>query len=88
MIDRNHSLSVTRQAKLVDVSRSSVYSRPRPVSQADVDLMHRLDELHLDRPFMGARMLRDQLDRAGIKVGRRHIGTLMKRMSIEVAPLV
>ncbi len=45
--------------------------------------MHRLDELHLKRPFMGAPMLRDQLDRAGIKVGRRHVGTLMKGMSIE-----
>ena len=45
--------------------------------------MRRLDELHLERPFMGTRMLRDQLDRAGIKVGRRHVGTLMKRMGIE-----
>jgi putative transposase len=42
--------------------------------------MRRIDELHLEHPFMGARMLRDQLNRAGIKVGRRHVGTLMKRM--------
>ena len=74
---------MTRQAKLVGISRSSLYYRPRPVAKADLDLMRRLDELHLERPFMGARMLRDQLDRAGIKVGRRRVGTLMKRMGIE-----
>ena len=45
--------------------------------------MRRIDELHLEHPFMGARMLRDQLDRAGIKVGRRHVCTVMKRMGIE-----
>ena len=45
--------------------------------------MHRLDGLHLEHPFMGARMLRDQLVRAGIAVGHRHAGALMKRMGIE-----
>jgi len=74
---------LARQAKLVGISRSSFYYRTRPVAKADLDLMRRLDELHLERPFMGTRMLRDQLDRAGIKVGRRHVGTLMKRMGIE-----
>ena len=83
MIDRNHELSVTRQAKLLDVSRGSVYYLPKPVSEADLALMRRLDELHLKHPFMGARMLRDQLELAGIHVGRRHIGTLMRRMGIE-----
>jgi putative transposase len=83
MIDRNHELSVARQAKLLDVSRGSVYYLPKPVSEADLALMRRLDELHLKHPFMGARMLRDQLELAGIHVGRRHIGTLMRRMGIE-----
>ena len=45
--------------------------------------MRRLDELHLEHPFMGARMLRDQLARQGIHAGRRHIRTLMLRMGIE-----
>ena len=83
MIDRNHELSVARQAKLLDVSRGSVYYLPKPVSEADLALMRRLDELHLKHPFMGARMLRDQLALAGIHAGRRHIGTLMRRMGIE-----
>ena len=83
MIDRESELSITRQAKLLDISRGTVYYLPRPVSLADLALMHKLDELHLEHPFMGARMLRDQLARQGIRAGRRHIGTLMLRMGIE-----
>ena len=82
MIDRNEQLSVTRQAQLLGISRGSVYYLPRPVSDADLALMRRLDELHLEHPFMGARMLRNQLRREGIQVGRRHVGTLMQRMGI------
>jgi putative transposase len=83
MIDRAHELSITAQAKLLGISRGTVYYLPRPVSPADLALMHKLDELHLEYPFMGARMLRDQLARQGIRAGRRHIGTLMLRMGIE-----
>ena len=83
MIDREHELSITRQAKLLEISRGTVYYLPRPVSPADLALMRKLDELHLEHPFMGARMLRDQLARQGIRAGRRHIRTLMLRMGIE-----
>lgn len=65
------------------VSRGSVYCLPRPVSEADLAQMRRVDELHLKHPFMGARMLRDQLAQEGIHVWRRHIGTLVRRMGIE-----
>ena len=83
MIDRQHQLPITRQAELLGMSRSSVYYLPRPVSQADLTLMRYIDELHLEHPFMGARMLRRMLVRQGLKVGRRHVGTLMQRMGIE-----
>jgi len=83
MIDRNHALSVSRQAELLDISRGAVYYLPRPVSEADLVLMRRIDEMHLQHPFMGARMLRRMLAREGVLVGRRHIGTLMRRMGIE-----
>ena len=83
MIDRDHKLSITRQASLLNISRGTVYYLPQPVSPADLTLMRRLDELHLQHPFMGARMLRDQLARQGIHAGRRHIRTLMLRMGIE-----
>ena len=83
MIDRSHDLPVTRQAKALNVSRGSVYYRPRPVSEGDLGVMRRLDEMHLEYPFMGSRMLRDMLQREGIAVGRRHVATLMKRMGLE-----
>ena len=83
MIDRDHPLSITRQASLLNVSRGTVYYLPQPVSPADLALMRRIDELHLEYPFMGARMLRDQLLRQGLRVGRRHVRTLMLRMGIE-----
>jgi putative transposase len=83
MIDRTHDLSIVRQAKALGLSRSTVYYKPRQVSAEDLKLMQRLDKLHLDCPFAGARMLRDLLRREGVVVGRRHVATLMKRMGIE-----
>ena len=83
MIDRSHDLPITRQAKALNVSRGSVYYAPRPVSAGDLAIMRRIDELHLEYPFMGSRMLRDMLHREGIAVGRRHVATLMKRMGLE-----
>jgi putative transposase len=83
MIDRDHELSLTRQAELLELSRASLYYRPVPVSAADLALMRRLDELHLELPFAGARMLRDLLHRDGIAIGRKHVATLMRRMGIE-----
>ena len=83
MIDRNHTLPITRQAQLLGISRGAVYYMPRSTSTADLALMRRIDELHLQYPFMGARQLRRQLQREGVEVGRRHFGTLMRRMSIE-----
>ena len=63
MIDRDHKLSITRQASLLNISRGAVYYLPQPINPADLALMRRIDELHLEHPFMGARMLRDQLNR-------------------------
>ncbi|HEY3776705.1 MAG TPA: IS3 family transposase [Rhizomicrobium sp.] len=83
MIDRSHELSVTRQAKLLKLSRSGVYYSPRPVSPADLTIMRRIDELHLEHPFAGSRMLRDLLNREGIAIGRERVITMMKRMGIE-----
>jgi len=72
-----------KQAKALGISRGSVYSLPRPVLAADLAIMRRMDELHLDYPFAGSRMLRDLLALEGIKTGRLHVATLMKRMAIE-----
>ena len=83
MIDRAHDLPVTKQAEVLRISRGSVYYRPRPVPEADLALMRRLDRLHLEFPFAGSRMLRGLLAAEGCKIGRRHVKTLMQRMGIE-----
>jgi putative transposase len=83
MIDRNHRLPVKRQAELIGISRGSVYYLPQPVSAADLALMRVIDELHLEHPFAGSRMLRDMLKARGFEVGRKHVATLMRRMGIE-----
>ena len=82
MIERGHALPIKRQAELVNISRGSAYYQPKPVSAADLALMRRIDELHLELPFAGARMLRDLLRGECVAVGRRHISTLMRRMAI------
>ena len=83
MIDLNHGLSLTQQAKSLGFSRSSVYYLPHSISEHDQTLMKRMDRLHLDYPFAGARMLRDMLRLEGFTVGRTHIGTVMRKMGIE-----
>jgi putative transposase len=83
MIDREHDLSITKQAEVLKISRGSVYYLPRPVSPADLDIMQQLDRLHLEYPFAGSRMLRGLLALRGCKIGRRLVKTLMRRMGIE-----
>ena len=83
MINRTHALPVVRQCQILEVSRSTAYYQPTPVSATDLALRRRIDELHLDHPFAGARMLRDLLRREGHAIGRRHVATLMTRMGIE-----
>ncbi len=65
MIDRDHKLPLARQAKAVGISRGSIYYRPRPVGEAGLGLMRRIDELHLEYPFAGSRMMR------GLRSARR-----------------
>jgi putative transposase len=83
MIDRDHALPLSRQAELLDVSRSSLYYTPVPLPKADLELMRKIDRLHTDYPFAGARMMRDLLRRLGDRIGRRHTGRLMRLMGIE-----
>ena len=83
MIERGNVLPLTRQVGLLRLSRSSAYYLPRPVPPARLAIMRRIDELHLEHPFAGSRMLRDLLRREGITIGRLAVATLMRRMGIE-----
>jgi putative transposase len=83
MIDRAHPLSVVRQARLLDVSRSSVYYEPVGTSEPDLALMAAMDAIHLAFPFYGVRRIRDELLERGFSVGRGHVATLMRRMGLQ-----
>ena len=82
-VDRDHALPLTRQAALLKLSRSAVYYQARPVSAADLVVMRRIDELHLEYSFAGSRMLRDLLRGEGVAIGRARVTTMMRRMGIE-----
>ena len=83
MIDRAHKLPIKRQAEVLSISRGAAYYEPRPVPERDLLLMRKIDELHLNYPFAGSRMLRDLLRQQGLDVGRLHVKTLMRKMGIE-----
>jgi putative transposase len=83
MIDRNHDLPIIRQAEVLNISRGSVYYKPRPVPAQTLAIMRRIDELHLEYPFAGSRMLRDFLNREGIVIGRERVKRLMDRMGVQ-----
>ncbi|RSB96089.1 IS3 family transposase [Acinetobacter sp. FDAARGOS_541] len=82
LIDDSLQISVSKQAQLLKVSRGCYYYRPKPVSASDLKLMRCMDELHMQYPFAGSRMMRDLLNRQGHHIGRRHTRTLMKKMGI------
>ena len=82
MIDREHALPLIRQSEILELSRSSLYYEAVPISDRDLELMRLIDELHMKYPYMGSRSIRDQLQDMGHKVGREHVGTLMKKMGI------
>jgi len=84
MIAKAYSLLITRQAKLLALSRSNVYYLPRPVSEADLVRIRRIDALHLNFPFAGSRMLRDLLRLEGCTIGRKHVASLIRSMAIKV----
>ncbi len=82
-VDRSHSLPITRQCEVLAVSRSSAYRPLAGVSNPDIDLMRKLDELHLKHPFKGSRRLRDDLwDVHGLQVNRKRVQRLMRVMGI------
>ena len=83
MIDRNHDLPIIRQAKALNISRGSVYYKPRPVSAEDLALMRRIDELHLELPFYGSRRMTFELNKEGRAVNRKRVQRLMRVMGIE-----
>ena len=84
MIEREHAgLSLTRQCRLLELSRSSVYYRPVGESAQTLALMRRIDELYLQYPFYGSRQMVRHLAREGVRVGRHRVRRLMRLLGLE-----
>lgn len=82
MIDKEHPLPVTKQAKLLGLARSTVYYRPVPTSSTELAIMAAMDEIHTKRPFYGIRRIRNELLKRGFQIGRRRVAALMRTMGI------
>jgi putative transposase len=83
MIDKEHELPITKQCRILQLSRSNLYYVPAPVSDKDRELMRLIDEIHLEEPYLGSRGMKSALRMRGHKVGRIHVRTLMRKMGIE-----
>ena len=75
--------SLSRQCKLVSISRSGFYYTPTGESPANLALMRRIDELYLKYPFYGSRQMARHLGREGFEVGRHRVRRLMRLMGLE-----
>lgn len=82
MVNPAHELPITQQCQLLSLSRSSYYYQPKAVSNEDLSLMRRLDEMHLQRPFYGSRRLRDWLQGEGHDINRKKVQRLVRQMGI------
>ena len=82
MINKDNDLPMTRQCVLLSLNRSTVYYRPQDVSEIDLKLMRRIDEMHLKRPFYGSRRIRDWLQDEGHDINRKRVQRLMRQMGI------
>ena len=84
MITRDHpALSLSRQCRIVSISRSSFYYAPKGESEDNLCLMRRIDELFLKYPFYGSRQMVRHLQREGIRVGRHRVRRLMRLMGLQ-----
>ncbi len=84
MITHDHpGLSLSRQCRVLAISRSSFYYAPKGESAANLELMRRIDELFMKYPFYGSRQMVRQLLREGFAVGRHRVRRLMRLMGLE-----
>lgn len=82
MINGKDPLPITRQCQLLSLNRSTAYYRPKGASDEDLELMRRIDEMHLKRPFYGSRRIRDWLWEEGYDINRKRVQRLMRQMGI------
>lgn len=87
LVEPHGEISMRRQCELLGVSRSSLYYEPVKPDSEELALMRRVDELHLEHPFFGSRLMTRTLKAEGFEVNRKRIQRLMRVMGLEsVAP--
>ena len=83
MVDPQHAgLSITRQCRLVSITRSSFYYASRGDSPLNLRLMRRIDEQFLETPFYGSRQMTRWLRRQGDMVSRKRVRRLMRLLGV------
>ncbi len=83
MIDKSHKVPVSTQCHLLELNRSTVYYQAQAVSEQDLELMRKIDKVHLKFPFYGSRRIRDWFEDHGMQVNRKRIQRLMRLMAID-----
>ena len=79
----NTNLSLTRQCKLLKISRSSIYYTPVGFDQATIELIHEIDQLFTKYPFFGSRQIAAYLPQSGFSAGRHRVRRLMGIMGLQ-----
>ncbi|MCP4206574.1 MAG: IS3 family transposase [Shimia sp.] len=80
---KNTKLSLTRQCKLLKISRSSIYYTPVGFDPATLDLMHEIDRIFTKYPFFGSRQIAAYLPQSGFSAGRHRVRRLMSIMDLQ-----
>jgi putative transposase len=83
MINGNNDLSLVKQCRGINIVRSGIYYESKPVSERDLVLMRLIDEIHVDKQFLGIRRIKDVLQDLGNKVNRKRVHKLMRKMGIQ-----
>lgn len=83
MITRDAALPIAQQCNVLALALSTAYYQPKPTSEADLALMRRIDQMHLEYPFLGSRQIKKILVNEGIRVGRKRVARLMAQMGIQ-----
>lgn len=78
----NNEMSISAQCRVLSISRSGLYYKPKGETELNLKLMQMIDEEFLRRPHLGSRQMAKYLLREGYCVGRHRVRRLMKQMGI------
>jgi len=83
LIDRNNTeINLSRQAELLDISRSSIYYQPK-INQEEIEIKNTIDKIYTDSPFYGSRKIKKELENYEIRISRGYVQNLMRSMGLE-----